>query len=84
LLGYFGSDAIVTMLHQDGLHWEHLKQDAIKLVRNCPECRQHNTVKTGYHPLRNVSAYGPGEHYAFDFGTFNITSALGTVITLSW
>lgn len=36
LLGHFGANAIIQTIHNNGLHWEHLKKDATDMVMSCP------------------------------------------------
>lgn len=75
--GYFGAEAITKYLHSDGIHWNSMQKEAVDLVRKCNECQMHNIVKHGYHPLRPIHAYIPGDQWAIDLaGPFH-TSYLG-------
>ncbi|KAG1441978.1 hypothetical protein G6F56_011255 [Rhizopus delemar] len=77
LLGHYGADAMVTTVHHDNLHWTNIKQDALDMVSRCIECQAHNIGKHGYHPQRSITADSPGDHWAMDLGTFDITSKSG-------
>ncbi|CAI4220539.1 unnamed protein product, partial [Auanema sp. JU1783] len=77
LLGHYGADHIVTTLHNDNLHWTNMKQEALSLVGNCPDCQLYNVGKHGYHPPRSILADAPGDHWAMDLGSFNVTSSNG-------
>ncbi|KAG1205549.1 hypothetical protein G6F69_009366 [Rhizopus microsporus] len=49
---------MVKRLHNQGIHWPNLISD----------CMKHNIAKKGYHPLRSIYSYYPGDHYAIDLG----------------
>jgi transposase InsO family protein len=44
-----------------------MRSDIEHAVNNCDECLKFNIVKTGYHPLRPLSATLPGDHLQMDF-----------------
>lgn len=62
VFGHFGAEAIVKTIHNNGIHWPNLKEQAIELVKACQACQRFNTAKHGYHPLRSVNADLPGDH----------------------
>ncbi|KAK4509718.1 uncharacterized protein ATC70_007020 [Mucor velutinosus] len=65
--GHFGAASIVKKLHEEGIHWTGLYDDAKAICQSCMECARHNVVQKGYHELRNVVAYGPFDHIGIDF-----------------
>lgn len=65
-LGHFGAEAITRSLHSDGIHWNSMQKEAVELVRQCPECQINNIVRHGYHPLRPIHVYIPGDQWAID------------------
>jgi hypothetical protein len=65
--GHFGAASIVKKLHEEGIHWTGLYDDAKAICTSCMECARHNVVQKGYHELRNVVAYGPFDHVGIDF-----------------
>jgi transposase InsO family protein len=73
--GHFGAASIVKRLHEEGIHWTGLYDDAKAICQSCMECARHNVVQKGYHELRNVVAYGPFDHVGIDFlGPFSPTN----------
>ncbi|SAL97595.1 hypothetical protein, partial, partial [Absidia glauca] len=66
LFGHFGAEAIVKAIHNNGMHWTNLKQEALILVKRCVPCQRFNIVKTGYNPHKPVYATMPGDHWAID------------------
>jgi transposase InsO family protein len=75
--GHFGAEAITKALHSDGIHWNSMQKDAIEIVRKCTECQKYNIVRHGYHPLRPIHAYLPGDQWAIDLAGPFRTSFLG-------
>ncbi|EIE92672.1 hypothetical protein RO3G_17383 [Rhizopus delemar RA 99-880] len=67
-VGHYGAEQMVKRLHNEGIHWPNLISDCVKFVRQCNECMKHNIEKKGYHPLRSIYSYYPGDHYAIDLG----------------
>ncbi|KAG1132782.1 hypothetical protein G6F38_013275 [Rhizopus arrhizus] len=59
---------MVKRLHNDGIHWPNLIGDCIKFIKQCKDCMKHNIEKRGFHPLRSIYSYYPGDHYAIDLG----------------
>ncbi|SAM02959.1 hypothetical protein [Absidia glauca] len=81
LFGHFGADAIVKSIHNDGLHWTNLLQDALETVKSCPQCQKHNIVRKGFNPLRPVYAYLPGDHWAINLaGPFTVSDRNNTYL----
>jgi hypothetical protein len=78
-VGHYGAEQMVKRLHyHEGIHWPRLIDDCIEFIRKCVECQKHNIAKRGYHPLRPIYAYLPGDHYAIDLGCpTNLASKLG-------
>jgi transposase InsO family protein len=66
LEGHRGAQAIVTALHSDGIHWTKLKEDALEIVRQCPDCQKFNVAKHGFHPLTSIYADAPWDHICID------------------
>ena len=66
LLGHFGADAIVNDIHMKGMHWPHIKNDALRLTQSCAKCLQVNTIRRGYNPLRPISCDIAGDHWSID------------------
>lgn len=77
LFGHFGADAIVRAIHNNGIHWPSMKQQAVELVNACKECQKFNIAKNGYNPLRPIRAYVPGDHWALDLAGPLTTTAKG-------
>lgn len=77
LFGHFGAEAIVKAVHNNGLHWPKLKEQAVELVKSCKECQKFNIAKNGYNPLRPIRAYIPGDHWAIDLAGPLSTSPRG-------
>lgn len=67
-VGHYGAEQMVKRLHSEGIHWPNLISDAVQFIRKCHECQRHNIQKKGYHPLRPIYSYCPGDHYAIDLG----------------
>jgi hypothetical protein len=66
LLGHFGAEAIIKTIHNEGIHWTNLKDQALKLVQSCAQCQKFNIVKKGYNPHRPVHALYPGDVWHID------------------
>lgn len=66
LFGHFGSEALVKKIHQNGMHWVNLKQQALDLVSECVQCKRFNTSQIRHSPHRPVHAKYPGDHWAID------------------
>lgn len=73
LMGHFGAENIVKVLHNDGLHWKNMIVDAVELVKSCVACQKHNITRKGYHPLRPVYSYLPGDHWSMDLAELPTT-----------
>lgn len=67
-VGHYGAEQMVKRLHNDGLHWPNLISQCVQFVKQCKICMRHNIEKKGYHPMRSIYSYLPGEHYAIDLG----------------
>ncbi|EIE83945.1 hypothetical protein RO3G_08655 [Rhizopus delemar RA 99-880] len=67
-IGHYGAEQMVKRLHNDGIHWPNLIGDCIKFIKQCKDCMKHNIEKRGFHPLRSIYSYYPGDHYAIDLG----------------
>ena len=66
LLGHYGAEHIIKSLHVDGIHWENMITDALELIKSCKKCQMYNISRKGFHPLRPVYAYLPGDHWSMD------------------
>ncbi|KAG1412531.1 hypothetical protein G6F58_007964 [Rhizopus delemar] len=77
LEGHRGSQAMVTTLHSEGIHWTNLKQDALDCVNSCPDCQKFNIAKHGYHPLSSIYADAPWDHICIDTAGPMTTSIQG-------
>jgi hypothetical protein len=66
LFGHFGAEAIVKAIHNNGIHWKNMKEEAIQLIKTCSQCQKFNIVKTGYNPHRPVHSLLPFDHIAID------------------
>ncbi|KAG1139974.1 hypothetical protein G6F37_009661 [Rhizopus arrhizus] len=78
LEGHRGSQAMVTTLHSEGIHWTNLKQDALDCVNSCPDCQKFNIAKHGYHPLSSIYADAPWDHICIDTAGPMTTSVQGS------
>ncbi|CDH59310.1 hypothetical protein RO3G_15169 [Lichtheimia corymbifera JMRC:FSU:9682] len=76
-IGHAGAEHIVRYLRREGIYWTNLPQDAVEMVKKCPDCQKYNITRKGYHPLRPIYAYIPGDHWAIDLASFNKTSTKG-------
>lgn len=65
-LGHASSVSVVRDLHDQGMHWNGIYDEAKVLVDNCSECQKHNIVQRGYHPITNVVSYRPFDHISID------------------
>ncbi|CDH61355.1 hypothetical protein RO3G_00241 [Lichtheimia corymbifera JMRC:FSU:9682] len=80
--GHFGAKAMVDYLHSNGLTWDNMHREAQGIVHSCDKCQRYNIGKVGYHPLRPIHAYLPGDHWAIDLaGPFD-TSNRGNIYLL--
>lgn len=61
-----GSKALVDALHNDGLHWNNIKEDALNTVKQCSTCQKFNIAKHGFHPLQSIYAENPMDHICID------------------
>ncbi|KAG1159609.1 hypothetical protein G6F36_014066 [Rhizopus arrhizus] len=77
LEGHRGSQAMVTTLHSEGIHWTNLKQDALDCINSCPDCQKFNVAKHGYHPLSSIYADAPWDHICIDTAGPMTTSIQG-------
>ncbi|KAG1440645.1 hypothetical protein G6F56_011836 [Rhizopus delemar] len=66
IFGHFGGEAIVKAIHKNRIHWPNLMQQALDLVKKCPQCQRFNIVKAGYNPHKPIHAKMPGNHWAID------------------
>ncbi|KAJ8651374.1 hypothetical protein O0I10_013106 [Lichtheimia ornata] len=67
LFGHIGAEAMVKDIHHNqGYHWTNILHDAVDYVKKCQTCQRNNISKRGYHPLRPIYAYLPGDHWAMD------------------
>jgi putative transposase len=64
--GHLGSNAMVEAIHQRGYTWPKLKEVCTNWIAKCPQCQRFNIAKRGFHPLKAIHAYYPGEHIAMD------------------
>ena len=64
--GHYGEHAMYDKIAVDKYWWPGLRNDIKREIADCVACRQHNTVKHGYHPSRSVTASQPGDHYMID------------------
>ncbi|HYT43837.1 MAG TPA: RNase H-like domain-containing protein, partial [Methylomirabilota bacterium] len=77
LFGHFGGESMVKTIQSNGMYWPYMLNDAVDFVKTCTECQRHNIVKKGYHPLRPIHAYLPGDHWAIDLAFPGVTTARG-------
>jgi len=77
LLGHFGANAMVNSIHAAGYNWPNLKQEALRICKNCIACLRFNIAKKGYHPLKPIHAAQPFDHIAIDLAGPLPTSAAG-------
>ena len=82
IIGHAGAEHLVRFLRRESINWSNILQDAVEFVRKCPQCQHNNIAKKGYHPLRPIYAYIPGDHWAIDLATFNQVSTSGNTYML--
>jgi hypothetical protein len=78
LFGHFGANAMVTKIHNDGIHWTNIKEEALEMVKQCEQCLQFNLGNKAFRPLTSIMADAPGDHWAIDLGTLSVTSSEGS------
>jgi hypothetical protein len=78
LFGHFGANSMITKIHNDGMHWKNIKEEALDIVKECEQCLQFNLGSKAYRPLTSIMADAPGDHWAIDLGTLNVTSSEGS------
>jgi len=64
--GHLGTKALQQQLFAKGFWWPGMRHDISSTVNGCDECLRYNIGKTGYHPLRSVTASFPGDHLQMD------------------
>lgn len=82
VIGHAGAEHLVRFLRREGINWNNMLQDAVEVVKKCPQCQYNNIAKKGYHPLHPIYAYIPGDHWAIDLATFNQVSTSGNTYLL--
>lgn len=75
--GHFGSDALYHSLRRQGIYWTNLKNEAVELVKQCPQCQKHNIAQKGYNPLRPIISSLPGDSWGIDLAGPFTTSTRG-------
>lgn len=65
--GHDGSTSLVQRIHEQGIHWDNLYDDAKNVCKACIQCARHYVSRKGYHPLKNILAYVPFDHIGMDF-----------------
>ena len=66
LFSHFGAEAMVKAVHNNGMHWPKLREQALMLAKKCTQYQKLNIVKTGYNPHKPVQSSLPGDHWAVD------------------
>ena len=64
--GHLGSLALENRVRESGFHWPSLSRDSQAFVDSCRTCQRFSVKRSGFHPLRTVSANSPMSHVAFD------------------
>ena len=78
LLGHYGINQVEKSMKLDDVSWPKMRDDIQRNLKYCDPCLSFNTVtRVGYHPPRSENAYGPGQHWGIDLGSFGCTSARG-------
>ncbi|OBZ86740.1 Pro-Pol polyprotein [Choanephora cucurbitarum] len=57
---------MVKAVHNNGMHWPKLREQALMVAKKCAQCQKFNIVKTGYNPHKPVHSSLPGDHWAID------------------
>ena len=65
-LGHFGINATINAIRDKGYNWKNLREDVIKVCKNCLLCLRFNPAPTQYHQLNTICAYQPFDHVAVD------------------
>ncbi|CEG80192.1 hypothetical protein RMATCC62417_14561 [Rhizopus microsporus] len=60
------SKALVDALHNGGLHWNNIKEDALKTAKQRSVCQKFNIATHGFHPLQLIYAENPMDHICID------------------
>ena len=66
LLGHFGFNAVTKALILNGTTWPSFREDVKQHVSSCLQCQRFNIGKSGFHPLKSISASLPFDHVAID------------------
>jgi transposase InsO family protein len=68
--GHFGEKAMYQYIQRQGWWWPKMRDDIIKVIDRCNDCRKFTITQHGYHPARSITAAQPGDHYQIDLAQF--------------
>ena len=66
LKGHFCAEQLHKQLRKEGLNWMNMKKDCIEFSKKCTQCQMYNPGRTGYHPIKQISAAEAMDHIAID------------------
>jgi hypothetical protein len=64
--GHMGAEMLFEQTWARGYYWPLMKKQCQEKIATCQQCLKYNTGKTGFHPLRTISAALPFDHVAID------------------
>jgi transposase InsO family protein len=76
-MGHMGGLALYKTLWDFGYYWPFMRAKCLEHVSKCPECTRFNIGKTGFHPMKTISATNPMDHVVMDLATFKKTTPRG-------
>ena len=73
LMVHFGASSLVKHLRSQGHFWMSMQRDAVAICSACIPCQRFNITKTGYHPLKTISASLPMDHLGLDLKEYPVS-----------
>ena len=72
--GHFGAEQLFRTVWKDGTWWPGMRENCFDVVRSCEPCLRYDIVRSGFHPMQNITASGPNDHWAMDLFGFGVAS----------
>lgn len=64
--GNFGEHEVFRKLWKDGWWWSKMRDDIKAEISRCAPCLRYDVLRSGYHPLKSITAQLPWDHIAID------------------
>lgn len=77
LFGHFGADPLFKKLWHAGYFWPGMRRDCAAVVSKCDDCIRWNIRRSGFAPMKSVSARFPFDHISVDLLSLHKTSPRG-------